>query len=168
MRRRAAGLTTVALIAIALAGCAGADTSSEGVADPSGIHEEDFDRPSTDDVDGMPPECAVVGVGWYPGIDIANVETMPADWPEAPEGATLCSTLSGGSVQTAVYASDWGTDAIFEYYGDSLPAGYTATQASGADNGTGYATLEGNGPGVAFQVRENDGGFTLAFANEAD
>jgi hypothetical protein len=116
----------------------------------------------------MPPECAAVTAGWYPGIDIENVDHMPAGWPAPPEGSTLCSTLSGASIETAVYASTRGLEEIFAYYEDALPAGYNAMKTSGDDNGTGYAALDGNGGGTVFQVRENDGGFTLAFADEAD
>lgn len=167
MRRRSAALAAVVLAVIALAGCAPEGPAPEEPDDPAGIIEEQFDEPTDLDVEGMPPECAVVSVGWYPGVDISNIENMPADWPAPPEGSTLCSTQSGGSIQTAAYASPQEFAEIAAFYQEALPAGFTAETVSGADNGTGYDSLDGNGPGIAFQVRENDGGFTLAFANEA-
>lgn len=167
MKRRSAALAAVLLASIALAGCSGDAPASDRIDDPAGTVEEDFDTPVDVDVEGMPPECAVVSVGWYPGIDISNVENMPADWPAPPEDSTLCATSSGGSIQTAAYASPLSIDEVLAFYEAALPAGFTAAQVSGEENGTGYESLEGNGPGIAFQVRENDGGFTLAFAAEA-
>ncbi|WP_435528014.1 hypothetical protein [Microbacterium aurantiacum] len=55
---------------------------------------------------------------------------------------------------------------MLAFYEAALPAGFTAEHVSGEKNGTGYGSLEGDGPGIAFQVRENDGGFTLASAAE--
>ena len=168
MRRQSAVIAALVLTAGALTGCASEDADSDTPADPAGIQEEAFDDPTDIAVDGQPPECVAVSVGWYPGVDIASLDNSPSDWPAPPEGSTLCSTSSGGSIETASYASALGIDEILAYFKDELPSSYSAEVTSGEDNGTGYESLDGNGPGVAFQVRENDGVFTLAFANEAD
>lgn len=166
MRRRSAASAAVVLAVIALVGCSPEGSRPEEPVDPAGIVEEEFDTHVDADVEGMPPECAVVAVGWYPGIDISNVENLPADWPPAPRDSVLCATRGGGSIHTAAYASPLSIDEVFAFYEAALPAGFTAEHVSGEENGTGYESLEGNGPGIAFQVRENDGGFTLAFAVE--
>lgn len=141
---------------LGLSGCS-FTVDAGGPMDGPGIAAED---PGPIDI---PAECDGVGVGWYPGVDIANVESQPQDWPAPPAESTLCSTAGGGNTETATYANAAPFDAIVAHYADALPAGYTGEQSTGEENGTGYATLDGAGSGVRFQVRETEGGFTLVF-----
>ncbi|MDR5698574.1 hypothetical protein [Agromyces aerolatus] len=155
-------------VAFALAGCTGGDAG----VDPAGIEEADTyaeDGALDDAIEdrealGVPEECAAAFVGAVVPADLADVEARPADWPEPPAGSTLCVTGGGGSVETASYAATAGIDEVLAHYESVLPASYERFRVSGEENGTGYESLDGQGAEVAFQIRESDGGFVIAFA----
>ncbi len=155
----------LAASALVFAGCTASPSAPPGPEATSGI----FDPPPADDRDvdvdaEVPEECLTVSVGWYPGVDIANVENLPGAWPQPPDGSTLCSTAGGAGIETAAYASPLSIDEIFAHYESQLGGSYTTSRTTGAENGTGYETLDGEVDGIGFQIRRNDGGFTVAFA----
>lgn len=157
--------------ALALTGCAGGAGADQG-ADPGAIEPADelvedgaLEDALGDREDlGVPEECAAAFVGAVGPADLADVEARPADWPEPPSGSTLCVTGGGGSVETASYASTAGIEEVLAHYESALPAAYERFRVSGEENGTGYESLDGQGAEVAFQIRESDGGFVIAFA----
>jgi hypothetical protein len=156
--------------AFALTGCAGgADPGAgAGAIEPAdGEHVDDgaADEALEDrEALGVPEECAAAFLGAVVPADLADVEAHPADWPEPPAGSTLCVTGGGGSVETASYAATAGIDEVLAHYESALPASYERFRVSGEENGTGYESLDGQGGDVAFQIRETDGGFIIAFA----
>lgn len=134
-------------------GAAVADEGDAGDSDPSQL---------------VPEECSDAYVLAAAPADIAEIALMPADWPAPPDGAILCMTSEtmDGSSETASYASHTGIEGVFDHYSAAL-SGYEIFRADGAETGTGYATLDGVGAGVAFQIRETDGGFVLVFGSES-
>lgn len=151
-----------ASIAVALAGCS---TSVERPGDPvwGDVVDQLVDDEGTGDA---PEECLEVSIYSVAGADIADVTSQPADWPAPPAGSVLCATSGSANAETASYASALTIDEVFDHYASSLPSGYDAVVLSGEENGTGYASLDGAGAGVAFQIRANDGGFTIVFASD--
>ncbi|WP_164861749.1 hypothetical protein, partial [Microbacterium sp. CPCC 204701] len=114
----------------------------------------------------VPEECAQAFPLAYAPADIAMIESLPVDWPAPPAGAILCVTSEtvGGSSETASYATETPIGDVLAHYEAQLP-GYDLDRSDGAENGTGYATLDGTNGDIAFQVRETDGGFILAFGS---
>lgn len=161
--------SALVVTSLMLAACGQADGGSGEVGSGSaaGIQPAQSGDEGGAGDEQIPAECVTVAIGWHPGVDIADVEAMPGDWPEPPKGSTLCSTSGGDSVETAAYASDLPIEDVFAHYESALPDGYGSAHVSGADTGTGYPSLDGSGPGIAFEIRQNDGGFTLVFAREA-
>jgi len=155
-----ASLVVTAALSLVACGAADAPTSESPATSDTGSDQSTRD---SHDI-GMPEECTRVSAGWLPGADIADVEALPADWPAPPDGSTLCMTLSGGSTETAAYASPLPIEDVFAHYEANLPPGLTVARSTGEENGTGYDTLDGEGAGISFQIRRNDGGFTLVVA----
>lgn len=114
----------------------------------------------------VPEECSDYLFAVAPA-ELGEVELMPADWPAPPEGSVLCVTSTGGSTETASYALDTPITEVLDYYESVLTAD-GMFRADGAENGTGYATLDGATAEVQFQVRESDGGFVLAFITASE
>lgn len=164
---RTALAAVCAAAALALGGCSfSLGTSLDQGADAADEPDrtvEDLTDDLADDA-GVPEECLAVSIASFPGADLADVAALPADWPEPPAGSILCATSDGGTTETAAYAASVAFDRVVAHYESSLPAAYETVRLSGEENGTGYASLDGVGPGVGFQIRENDGGFTLVFA----
>ena len=165
MRRRAA---TVALLAAALAftGCT-ADLGDAADGLSGGVPVGGLDATDADDVERLgdvPPECAEAIPYLLGPADFADMDA-PAGWPDAPAGATLCMTSSGG-IAAATFVSDLAFDEIAAHYEAALADAYETSRASGEENGTGYATVDGFAPdGSAFQVREHDAGFVLVLTH---
>lgn len=154
---RRGGAIAAAACLLALSACSSSDEDDKAV---------DRDDAVTEDVaegTDAPTECLEAYIGAAGGADLDDVESMPDDWPQAPEGSTLCVTAEGGSVETASYASTTPVEEILAYYEQQLAAAYEVYRVSGEENGTGYDSLDGSGEAVAFQVRESDGGFVIAF-----
>jgi len=166
MRHTTIMSTTLGIIAAALL-LAGCQAAPVGGIEPAAPDHGSIDEPIVDVDSEIPEECIDVAVGWYPGVSIDSLETVPAGWPAPPADAILCSTSSGGTIETASYATSLAFDELAAHYLADLPSEYTAAVISGDENGTGYDTVDGNGPGIAFQISERDGGFRLAFAREA-
>jgi len=165
LRGRSALVAVTVAGALALVGCQAVDSAVPGSSGDRGVvgAADGAQDPVADVAGDMPEECVEVTIGWYPGVDIADVDLMPADWPAPPSGSTLCSTSTGGSIQTASYASPLSIDDVFAHYEAGLPDAYTTVRLSGEETGTGYESLEGENGEVGFEIRRNDGGFTLAF-----
>ncbi|WP_460772734.1 hypothetical protein [Microbacterium sp. GXF7504] len=160
--RVAAWAVGTGLAVAALTGCTAA---AEPTGAPSDAPVEAIEPAAGEDIlDGVPEACRDAFPLAMPGVDAADLELMPADWPAPPSGAVLCTTMDsvGGGSESAGYAIDLPVEDVFAHYEASL-SGYELFRSDGAENGTGYATLDGVGADVGFQVRETDGGFTLVF-----
>lgn len=156
-------LALAALAALALTGCAAAapdDAVAEDVAAQDAIEPAEGEELVAD----VPEECREAFPTAGQPADLADVDLLPADWPAPPAGATLCLTMDtvGGTSESASYAADLAIDDVFAHYESAL-SGYDMFRADGAENGTGYATLDGVGADVDFQIRESNGGFVLLF-----
>jgi hypothetical protein len=145
-----AGLLATAL----LVGCGG---------DPSG----DATAPGTDDLQqvqrdsGVPEECLTAFPVAMSAPDLGEVTLLPADWPEAPEGATLCqtgATLDGG-VETVDYVTDRAAADVLADYEAAL-SGYDVVRA---DEGLGEQ-LSGTAGSVSFEITTRDGAYSVLFA----
>lgn len=171
MRRRprgafAAAATMVALLT--LTACTGAPEEPAPITDAA--MGEDSGQSGIGDSDPsqlVPEECADAYLFAAGPADIAEITLMPADWPASPAGAILCLTSEtmDGSSETASYATEAPIEDVFAHYEGAL-TGYEVYRSDGAETGTGYATLDGVGADVAFQIRETDGGFVLVFGAE--
>ncbi|GAA1930755.1 hypothetical protein GCM10009775_23510 [Microbacterium aoyamense] len=141
-----------------LVGCATGAPEADGgeAADPLVSGPVDVD---------VPDECRETYPLAVVPADIADVELQPGDWPEPPEGSTLCATSGSidGASETASYATTQPFEEVAAFYEAAL-SGYETYRSDGAESGTGYATLDGAGSEVDFQVRESDGGFLVVFA----
>lgn len=164
LSHRIAGTGLAAVTLALLVGCAGATGGAGAPAlardDPAPTSPESIEQPSAD----VPEECAEAFPLAFAPADIADIALQPADWPAPPDGATLCATAEtlGGGTETASYAFDEPIEAALGHYESAL-TGYELHRADGAESGTGWATLDGTGSDVSFQVREADGGFVLVF-----
>lgn len=167
-RRLVTGAVALALGGIALVGCA--EQIHPAASDPPVIDVED-EQP--DDADspreaGVPEECIEAFPYVFAPADIADVSQLPADWPEAPEGAVLCMTASGGSIETADFATEASFEEVAAYYEQALIGRGESERVSGADNGTGWDALGGSVDGVHYQVQERDTGYRIAFGGAED
>ncbi len=176
MRRSAVVAAAVGVLGL-LGGCAAPpqavppiDDQTAAPVDPTGSPLDDGegspDDPATDPepMGEVPEECLAGFPMAMPDADIADLELMPADWPAPPAGSTLCITMGtvGGSTESAGYAVDLPIEDVFAHY-EAAVQGYETLRTDGMENGSGYATLDGIGSDVDFQIRERDGGFTLMF-----
>lgn len=146
-----AGLLATAL----LVGCGG---------DPSGAAAP---APGVDDLQqtqrdsGVPEACLTAFPVAMDAPDLGEVTLLPADWPEAPEGATLCqtsATLDGG-VETVDYATDRPAADVLAAYEAAL-SGYDVVRA---DEGLGEQ-LSGTAGSVSFEITTRDGAYSVLFA----
>ena len=180
MRRWAAVAAAVAVGVLGvLGGCATPpqalppiDDRTGSPADPTASPLDDGegspDGPTTDPepMGEVPQECREGFPMAMPDADIADLELMPTDWPAPPAGSTLCTTMGtvGGSTESAGYAVDLPIEDIFAHYENAVQ-GYETVRTDGTENGTGYATLDGIGAEVDFQIRQREGGFDLLFVS---
>lgn len=169
MRRPAAAALLVA--ALAFAGCAAGDAADglSGGVPSGGLETTDAGHAGMPDADGaerlgdVPPECLDAFPYLLDGADFADMDA-PAGWPAAPTGATLCMTSSGDTA-SASFVTELPFDEVAAHYEAALAGAYETSRATGADNGTGYASLDGWAPdGAVFQVREHDAGFVLVLS----
>lgn len=169
LTQRIGAIGLAAIIVAVLTGCAapGGGDSTPGDEAPAAEAPGAEELPAVDPAAGaVPEECAEAFPLAYEPADIAMIESLPADWPAPPGGATLCMTSEtmDGSSETASYATESPIDDVFAHYEAQL-SGYDVFRSDGAENGTGYATLDGTNGDIAFQVREADGGFILVFGS---
>jgi len=149
-------------VALALAlGACGTDDETDRLDD---VTTQGADAGAAEDLD-LPDDLALCAdtFGYAdPTADLEAIDHLPAGWPDAPDGAVLCTTAGGGSVDTASYAIDADIAAVFAHYTDAVPG---LTLMSGEETGTGYETLVGELDGIGVEVRERDAGtFVIAFA----
>ncbi|GAB2551328.1 hypothetical protein [Leucobacter ruminantium] len=161
-RRSAVGAALLGVLV--LAGC-----SAGGNAEVAAPEETGASAPLPEETaPGVPEECAEV-YPWATGpASLDDLALVPDGWPEAPEGATICTTQSGGAVETASYVTESPSEEVFAHFEGAL-AQYAPVRISGEENGTGYASLDSSDGGAfGFQIREAEGGFVIAFVdNEA-
>lgn len=158
--RRAVPASLVAA-ALLLTACGsdddGGDTASSGgdagAVDDGGDVQADS---------GVPEECAEAFPTAFGPADISDVELLPADFPEPPDGAVLCETggTADGSQEYLNYASDLGEEEVFAHYEAGLP------DAERGEDGIGAPILSGSADGVYWQVEAEDGGFSIVVAQE--
>ncbi|MGY1609850.1 MULTISPECIES: hypothetical protein [unclassified Geodermatophilus] len=109
----------------------------------------------------VPEECTAAFPLTVTGdADIADVESVPADFPEPPAGATLCETggTADGGQEYANYASDLGAEEVLAHYESAAPG------AERTETGLGEPAVSGSAGDVFWQVETVDGGFRLVFA----
>lgn len=162
--RRVGGLLGVGLaLLLALSGCASSAGTSPAVSD---LYDGDVEvsMPLPDErAPGVPDEC-FEHYPWATGpASFDALELTPDGWPEPPQGSTLCTTNSGGAAETAIYVTTQPADEVLAHYEAALGA-YEHTRITGAENGTGYDSLDGSDGGAFnFQIREAEGGFQITF-----
>jgi len=156
-----AGLLAAALL---LTGCGSDDdsgtTSSGGDVGASG---DGGGGGGTDT--GAPEECAEPFPTAFGEADIADVELLPADFPEPPSNSTLCETggTAGGGQEYANYASPLSEEEVFTYYENNLPAEYNAERT---EDGLGEPILAGSDGDLYWQIESEDGGFSLVLGTD--
>lgn len=163
-RRSTHGLAILALPGLlALAACSGAAGTGAAVSE---LHDEVIEMPlPSEQAEGVPDECFEV-YPWAMGpASFDSLEIVPADWPAAPAEATICTTNTGGTVETAAFVTELPAEQVFAHYESKL-GGYELARVSGDENGTGYASLDGSDGGAfTFQIREAEGGFQITLIN---
>ncbi|SFO34014.1 hypothetical protein SAMN05660359_02788 [Geodermatophilus obscurus] len=112
----------------------------------------------------VPEECTApfpLAVGT---ADVADLDSVPAGFPDAPAGSVLCETgrAADGGQEYANYASDLPAEEVLAYYGSSAP------EARRSLTGLGRPAVSGTLGGVFWQVEPVDGGFRLVLAPGAD
>lgn len=142
-----------AVLLIALAGCAATD----GPGEPAGAVAA---SPAGEALAGAPEECATAFPQAFTAPDLAEVAALPADWPEPPDGATLCLTASGfggAATESISYVVEGDEATILEHYEQALAA-YAVERTPSP---TGGEMLAGEGRGIGFQVQPGEGGFVI-------
>lgn len=150
-RRAVVTGAVVTAVALFLAGCSGA---------PDAEGTEPVEQAVPDTETGAPEECGTAFPHAMGIPDPAEVESLPADWPEPPAGSTLCLTASalGDGGESLSYATEASADAVLAHYEDAL-AGYAVWRETAP---TGGEMLAGDGETVSFQVRAGDGTIVIA------
>jgi hypothetical protein len=158
-RRTSAAALSGALLAtgLLLTACGGdaeADVAAaiESATDEAAAGAEDGSAGLAD----APEEC----LGAFPlavgGATLDDVELLPADWPVAPDGATLCGT--GGTLEGnqdyLEYAVPLEGEALLAHYRAAFPATYTVEDTE-TISGPGLTGAAGE---VFFTVEPRDGG----------
>lgn len=164
MRRRAVAAAML-IAALAFSGCA-TDLGDAADGLSGGVPVGGLDAADADDVERLgdvPAECIDAFPYLLGPADFADMDA-PAGWPDAPDGTTLCMT-SSGDIGAAYFVSDLPFDEIAAHYEAALTGEYETSRASGEENGTGYASVDGFAlDGSAFQVREDDSGLVVVLS----
>ena len=137
--------------ALLLSACGGDDTDEVAAAAGDGGAALGAD---------VPEECTAAFPLTVAGADIADVESIPADFPEPPSGSTLCETggTADGGQEYANYATDLGAEEVLAHYESGAPA------AERTETGLGEPAVSGTAGDVFWQVEPVDGGFRVVFA----
>lgn len=155
-------LLTAAVAALALLPVACGDDEDDSAGDPvSAPVDPDGGLDDAPIGDGVPEECAVF-IGTIEPADPADLDALPAEWPEPPAGSTLCSVSHGGTT-TIQYASDTVPDEVLTYYETELGASWDPVREAGA----GDEILTGYSDTVGFQIQPRDGGFRISITDDA-
>ncbi|WP_194409612.1 hypothetical protein [Microbacterium cremeum] len=145
----------VVAFTVALAGCTGA---------PQPEAEKPAEQVTADASSDAPEECADAFPHAIGTPSLAEVEALPADWPEPPAGSTLCltaSALGDGGSESISYATPATADAVLAYYEDAL-GGYSVARETSP---TGGEMLVGDGGAVSFQIRPGEGSIVIALVS---
>ncbi|MGY1696398.1 hypothetical protein ACI780_15965 [Geodermatophilus sp. SYSU D00814] len=136
--------------AVLLSACGGDDTDEPAAAAGDGAAALGAD---------VPEECTAAFPLTVAGADIADVESVPDDFPEPPDGSTLCETggTAGGGQEYANYATDLGSEEVLAHYESVFGAGRTET-------GLGAPAVGGATGDTFWQVEPVDGGFRIVFS----
>lgn len=159
MKNISKAATTVAAIALSsalLVGCTGDDRSEPRTAEAGA---DDLQQSQLES--GVPEACLEAFPVAMTAPELAAITLLPADWPEAPAGATLCQTSStmDSGVQIADYATNDPTADVLDGYEDALSA-YDVVRA---DEGLGDQ-LSGTAGSVSFEINTRDGAYSVTFA----
>lgn len=104
---------------------------------------------------GAPAECA----GSFPfsigPATLDDLSLLPADWPGPPEDSVLCATThtNGGLTETADFVTALAPGEVLAHYTTTLPG---RARLETVD-----ATLVGSIGAVSFQIRPDEGRFTI-------
>jgi hypothetical protein len=143
-------------LGVALVGCGGEGTA-DGTSSDS-YAEAEGDLADAAAAAGVPEECQAAFPLALEPADAADAD-FPADWPDLPVEATLCST--GGTLDDTTRTVDYATSAtpteVLDAYEATLPATYETTRE---DQGLGEV-LNGTDGTFSFQVQPGDGRFTI-------
>ncbi len=151
--------TTLALTGV-LSACGGSDEPAS--SSPIGAEDAEDDLQDIAEDAGVPEECAEPFPLALTKPDPASVTLRPASWPEPPVDAVLCSTsaIMDGGQESMDYATDASADEVLAAYEAAL----ADLGATIDDQGTGIDMVVGETDGTSFQVRPQDGGFVVFFA----
>lgn len=152
--RRASLALAAAATALLVSACGGdgdGDATEPGATDLAGAQVDS----------GVPEACLEAFPVAMTAPDLADVSLLPADWPAAPAGATLCQTSStaDGAYQTADYATEDDPAAVLDAWEAAL-ADFSPTRG---DEGAGEQ-LTGTAGTVAFEITTRDGAFSVVLA----
>ena len=118
------------------------------------------DTTGGDASDAAPEECATAFPQAFTAPDLAEVEALPAGWPDPPEGSTLCLTSSGlgeAAIESISYATEAAEAAVLAHYEQELAA-YAVERTPSP---TGGEMLTGDGAGIGFQVQPGEGSIVI-------
>lgn len=148
-------------VTLVLTGCSGSGDPAESL-DPAGAPTAK--QSEGDQAPGVPKECAEPFPYAMGPADLADVEMLPAQWPDPPAGSTLCVTSGtvGESQENADYASDLPGDAVLAAYEAALEGVYDVTRE---EDGLGAPILTGVADGAGFQISTDPGRFRLTFVS---
>lgn len=169
MKRLTTALAALSLTLL-LAGCgddgddpadADGQPSTQSTAD-DGTDADDAADPGDAGAGDVPEACRTPFPQAFAPADLADVELLPAGFPEPPVEATLCITAEtvGGAHETASYATPATAEEVLAGYESAL-ASFGATRDQ---DGIGRAIITANDGALVIQVTPQDGGFVLAFA----
>lgn len=152
------------LLLVGLGGCTAeggpAAQPDATVAPTDTTTETSTDTTTEDSPDAAPEECATAFPQAFTAPDLAEVDALPADWPDPPEGSTLCLTSSGlgeAAIESMSYATEAAEAAVLTYYEQALAA-YTVERTPSP---TGGEMLAGDGGGIGFQVQPGEGSIVI-------
>ncbi|MBA2955473.1 hypothetical protein GON03_14150 [Nocardioides sp. MAH-18] len=162
-RRVAAVLASLAIGAVTLTACAGADATGEPGAAPTSPAAE-TDASELQSGSGVPEECLDAFPVALGAPDPAAATLAPADWPADAVSGVLCQTTEtpDGTRQSLEYATDLSPEDVLDQLEAALPASYEATRS---DQGLGEQ-IDGSAGAVHFTVTVRPGAYAVAFGTD--
>lgn len=107
------------------------------------------------------PDCAAAFPGATEAPDLADAPTVPADWPNAPAGSTLCVVMQTSDINAVLqYVTTSTPDEVLDSW-EPLLSGYELVRGDGiGDN----PILNATGPGLEFAIQTDAGTSTYFVA----
>jgi len=133
-----------------------------GTVEPRGTRQPfDLAISSGDEVADAGASTACEDPAGVGATDLADVTSLPSDWPRPPVPALLCGTsgATDGQHESATYATPAAPRTVLGQYEAALPASYDVTRRDGADG----ELLEGTAGAVSFRVEAREGSYSLTF-----